>query len=205
MLETIETRLTTQYNYSTGILDAEAVSEISNPPSKTMALRNIPSIASSLNIPFNTVLHSSRVYHHAKRQTSINSMQTDIRTVAARSVFSQITIGEVSNISVYTLPLYATEVPAISRAVSVRRKGARQPKSLTLITQCEAESELSQTGGPRLALTTHSTQPITSTLLQDRTTIRIVRPVATLESDEGTEHTVRGDNNDIKETAKQAN
>lgn len=59
---------------------------------------------------FEELLHRSRVYRHAQRRHSQSSLTNDGRSTLAISICSSLTLGEVSNISVYALPLYASEI-----------------------------------------------------------------------------------------------
>lgn len=55
-------------------------------------------------------LHRSRVYRHAQANNSDSSLMDDGRSTLALSICSSLTLGEVSNISVFALPIFATEL-----------------------------------------------------------------------------------------------
>lgn len=59
---------------------------------------------------FEEDLHRSHVYRHVARSHSQSSLFSDARSTLAFSICSSVTLGEVSNISVYALPVYAAEI-----------------------------------------------------------------------------------------------
>jgi cell division control protein 24 len=59
---------------------------------------------------FEEQLHRSRVYRHAQANHSESSLLDDGRSTLALSICSSLTIGEVSNISVFALPIFANEI-----------------------------------------------------------------------------------------------
>jgi cell division control protein 24 len=59
---------------------------------------------------FEEQLHRSRVYRHAQANYSESSLLDDGRSTLALSICSSLTIGEVSNISVFALPIFANEI-----------------------------------------------------------------------------------------------
>lgn len=59
---------------------------------------------------FEELLHRSRVYRHASSRHSETSLVDDGRSSLAMSICSSFTLGEVSRISVYALPVYADEL-----------------------------------------------------------------------------------------------
>lgn len=59
---------------------------------------------------FEELLHRSRVYRHNAGRHSQFSLISDARGTLAVSICSSLTLGDVSNISVYALPVYATEL-----------------------------------------------------------------------------------------------
>lgn len=71
----------------------------------------VPRSGTALRFAFDDVLQNSRVY---RRRTaychSETSMTSSIRHAAAISIFSALTMGETSNISVFSLPIFAHEV-----------------------------------------------------------------------------------------------
>ena len=56
------------------------------------------------------LLHGSRVYRHAAGQHSESSLVHHGRSSLAISIWSSMKLGEVSNVSVYALPVYANEL-----------------------------------------------------------------------------------------------
>ena len=72
-----------------------------------------PKVASSsllVQPTFETQLYRTRVYRHAANRHSQSSISNDGRSTLAISLSSSLTLGEVSNISVYALPIYAYEL-----------------------------------------------------------------------------------------------
>ena len=59
---------------------------------------------------FEELLHRSRVYRHAGPEDGTPSLISDARSTLALSICSSFTLGEVSNISVYAIPIYAHEL-----------------------------------------------------------------------------------------------
>ena len=59
---------------------------------------------------FEEQLHRSRVYRHANANHSESSLVDDGRSTLALSICSSLTLGEVSNISVFALPVFAVEL-----------------------------------------------------------------------------------------------
>lgn len=59
---------------------------------------------------FEEQLHRSRVYRHAKANHSESSLTDDGRSTLALSICSSLTLGEVSNISVFAIPIFADEL-----------------------------------------------------------------------------------------------
>jgi cell division control protein 24 len=59
---------------------------------------------------FEEQLHRSRVYRHAQANHSESSLLDDGRSTLALSICSSLTLGEVSNISVFALPIFANEL-----------------------------------------------------------------------------------------------
>jgi hypothetical protein len=59
---------------------------------------------------FEEQLHRSRVYRHAQANHSESSLLDDGRSTLALSICSFLTLGEVSNISVFALPIFANEL-----------------------------------------------------------------------------------------------
>jgi cell division control protein 24 len=59
---------------------------------------------------FEEQLHRSRVYRHAYASHSESSLVDDGRSTLALSICSSLTLGEVSNISVFALPIFAVEL-----------------------------------------------------------------------------------------------
>ena len=59
---------------------------------------------------FEEQLHRSRVYHHAAGSHSESSLLDDGRSTLALSICSSLTLGDVSTVSVYALPVYAVEI-----------------------------------------------------------------------------------------------
>ena len=59
---------------------------------------------------FEEQLHRSRVYRHAHANHSESSLVDDGRSTLALSICSSLTLGEVSNISVFALPVFAVEL-----------------------------------------------------------------------------------------------
>lgn len=59
---------------------------------------------------FEELLHRSRVYRHFDPSDSTPSLMSDARSTLALSICSSLTLGEVSNISVYAIPVYANEL-----------------------------------------------------------------------------------------------
>lgn len=55
-------------------------------------------------------LHRSRVYRHAHANNSDSSLLDDGRSTFALSICSSLTLGEVSNIFVFALPIFAIEL-----------------------------------------------------------------------------------------------
>jgi hypothetical protein len=59
---------------------------------------------------FEEQLHRSRVYRHAQANHSESSLLDDGLSTLALSICSSLTLGEVSNISVFALPVFANEL-----------------------------------------------------------------------------------------------
>ncbi|KAK6381093.1 hypothetical protein LTR65_001055 [Meristemomyces frigidus] len=59
---------------------------------------------------FEELLHRSRVYRHVDPSDTSPSLISDARSTLALSICSSLTLGEVSNISVYAIPIYANEL-----------------------------------------------------------------------------------------------
>lgn len=59
---------------------------------------------------FEEQLHRSRVYRHAHSNHSESSLVDDGRSTLALSICSSLTLGEVSNISVFAIPVFAKEL-----------------------------------------------------------------------------------------------
>ena len=59
---------------------------------------------------FKEQLHRSRVYRHAHANHSESSLVDDGRSTLALSICSSLTLGEISNISVFALPVFAVEL-----------------------------------------------------------------------------------------------
>jgi cell division control protein 24 len=59
---------------------------------------------------FEEQLHRSRVYRHAHANHSESSLVDDGRSTLALSICSSLTLGEVSNISLFALPVFAVEL-----------------------------------------------------------------------------------------------
>lgn len=59
---------------------------------------------------FEELLHRSRVYRHVDMDDDTPSLISDARSTLALSICSSLTLGEVSNISVYAIPIYAHEL-----------------------------------------------------------------------------------------------
>lgn len=59
---------------------------------------------------FEELLNRSRVYRHAAGRHSETSLVDDGRSTLAFSITSSLTLGEVSNISVYAIPVYAVDL-----------------------------------------------------------------------------------------------
>lgn len=59
---------------------------------------------------FEEQLNRSRVYRHVAANHSASSLVDDGRSTLALSICSSLTMGEVSNISVFALPIFATEL-----------------------------------------------------------------------------------------------
>jgi cell division control protein 24 len=59
---------------------------------------------------FEEQLHRSRVYRHAHANHSESSLVDDGRSTLTLSICSSLTLGEVSNISVFALPIFAVEL-----------------------------------------------------------------------------------------------
>ena len=59
---------------------------------------------------FEEQLHRSRVYRHAHANHSESSLVDDGGSTLALSICSSLTLGEVSNISVFALPIFAVEL-----------------------------------------------------------------------------------------------
>jgi len=59
---------------------------------------------------FEEQLHRSRVYKHAQANHSESSLVDDGRSTLALSICSSLNLGEVSNISVFALPIFAAEL-----------------------------------------------------------------------------------------------
>lgn len=59
---------------------------------------------------FEEILHRSRVYRHTSASHSQSSLISDARSTLALSVCSSVTLGEISNIAVFAIPVYATEL-----------------------------------------------------------------------------------------------
>lgn len=59
---------------------------------------------------FEEQLHRSRVYRHVQANHSESSLVDDGRSTLALSICSSLTLGEVSNISVFALPIFAVEL-----------------------------------------------------------------------------------------------
>lgn len=63
---------------------------------------------------FNNYLESSRVYTKIARRHSTTSMTSNSLRNAALSVFSKLSLAQVSNIALYTLPVSATDLTIIT-------------------------------------------------------------------------------------------
>lgn len=59
---------------------------------------------------FEELLHRSHVYRHAASSHSESSLLDDGRSSLALSICSSMTLGDISKVSVYALPVYATEI-----------------------------------------------------------------------------------------------
>ncbi|KAK5734230.1 GTPase activating protein (GAP) for Rho1p [Elasticomyces elasticus] len=59
---------------------------------------------------FEEMLHRSRVYRHVSENDYSPSLISDARSTLAFSIYSSLTLGEVSNISVYAIAVYAIEL-----------------------------------------------------------------------------------------------
>lgn len=75
-------------------------------PVASMGTNNEPPRVSA----FEEQLHRSRVYRHAHANHSESSLVDDGRSTLALSICSSLTLGEVSNISVFALPIFAVEL-----------------------------------------------------------------------------------------------
>jgi hypothetical protein len=86
--------------------------------SKQSGIVSLPgSVASEMNhnepyhrSAFEEQLHRSRVYRHAHANHSESSLVDDGRSTLALSICSSLTLGEVSNISVFAIPIFAKEL-----------------------------------------------------------------------------------------------
>ncbi|KAK5128245.1 hypothetical protein LTR85_002912 [Meristemomyces frigidus] len=59
---------------------------------------------------FEELLHRSRVYRNVDPGDTTPSLMSDARSTLALSICSSLTLGEVSNISVYAIPIYAQDL-----------------------------------------------------------------------------------------------
>lgn len=76
------------------------------PPKTSMDMREpFPRVSA-----FEELLHRSRLYQHAAGRHSETSLGDDGRSALAISIGSSMTLGEVSQISVYALPIYSNEL-----------------------------------------------------------------------------------------------
>lgn len=75
---------------------------------------------------FEEQLHRSRVYRHAQANHSESSLVDDGRSTLALSICSSLTLGEVSNISVFALPVFAMDLSNASAYKFVRSSGITQ-------------------------------------------------------------------------------
>ncbi|KAK5700674.1 GTPase activating protein (GAP) for Rho1p [Elasticomyces elasticus] len=77
---------------------------------------------------FEEMLHRSRVYRHISESDYSPSLISDARSTLALSICSSLTLGEVSNISVYAIAVYAIELSNAtcyeSSAVEQHKNGA---------------------------------------------------------------------------------
>lgn len=73
---------------------------------------------------FEEQLHRSRVYRHAHANHSESSLVDDGRSTLALSICSSLTLGEVSNISVFALPIFAVELSNASAYTFARSSEA---------------------------------------------------------------------------------
>ncbi|KAK3685150.1 hypothetical protein B0T22DRAFT_212242 [Podospora appendiculata] len=71
---------------------------------------SLQSTRSLYSMHFETELKGSRVYRLAKRMSMDFSMRSSVVGTHAWSVFSGLSLGEISNISVLALPIFATDI-----------------------------------------------------------------------------------------------
>ena len=91
--------------YSNGSASIRSGDQSGTPRLSTDRDDNIPKVSA-----FEELLHRSRVYRHASGSHSESSLVDDGRSTLAISICSSLTLGEVSRISVYALPVYASEL-----------------------------------------------------------------------------------------------
>lgn len=75
-------------------------------PVASTGTNNEPPLVSA----FEEQLHRSRVYRNAHANHSESSLVDDGRSTLALSICSSLTLGEVSNISVFALPVFAVDL-----------------------------------------------------------------------------------------------
>jgi len=59
---------------------------------------------------FEELLHQSRVYQHVNQNDDSPSLISDTRSSLALSICSSLTLGDISNVSLYAIPVYSREI-----------------------------------------------------------------------------------------------
>lgn len=70
----------------------------------------IPSSTDTIGFAFDPILQTSRVYSNCRFRHSQSSLTSSARQTVARSSFSSLSLSDISNISVFSLPIYAIDI-----------------------------------------------------------------------------------------------
>lgn len=131
---TIDRRLESAYGYHTGTFHGLEDDETSTivPSDDAVSLRSRRSFV----LPhYHSILRSTKVYLRTRRAPSIDSFCPEKnRTDTASTMLSNISLGDVSNLSFYALPLHHKEAPSLCLAASYYPR--ESPPVYTILNDC---------------------------------------------------------------------
>lgn len=114
----IDRRLETSYGYHTGTFHGldKGHSCIVPTSDDRLSLRSRRSFV----LPrYHTILRSTKVYLRSRRNGSVDSFSSEDQTASNSTALSDISLGDVSDLSFYALPLYPKEVPSLSSRIAI--------------------------------------------------------------------------------------